>query len=215
MMKNWSREYLHIINRDYKGLNLTRILEPEEFYLKQVLDSLKPFEEKSKINELFHRSKLIVDVGFGGGFPILPLAKMYPDKKFVGIEARSKKAKAVEDIAEKLGMNNVRTVHGRLEEIFFDQPCFMTLKAVGKVSDFLPLVQTNQLLQVMFYKGPNFFEKEVIDNKMKWKLNEKLNYDLEKSDGRLALLFTNGKVPCGTLGKNMSKISVLLKGQGL
>ena len=64
-----------------KVINLTSIVEPEEFIVKHYIDSLLcvPFEE-------FQAAKTVVDVGTGGGFPGIPLALAAPEKQFVLIE---------------------------------------------------------------------------------------------------------------------------------
>jgi 16S rRNA (guanine527-N7)-methyltransferase len=210
MMREWANLYLEILDRDYSGLNLTRIMEPEEFYVKQVEDALIPFRDCPALAKLIDNNSVVVDVGFGGGFPLLPLARLYPDKKFIGFEARGKKAKAVQDIANKMGLDNVQTYHQRVEEVNFDLDCMVTFKAVGTVMNFLPCVEGDSKINVLFYKGPNFFEKEKLDKKLRWKVKEKFHYHLEKSDGRLAILFSNQNVPRGTMKKKKVNLSSLI-----
>ncbi|MCQ2553912.1 MAG: 16S rRNA (guanine(527)-N(7))-methyltransferase RsmG [Clostridia bacterium] len=55
-------------------------------------------------------------MGTGGGFPGLPLAIKYPDKEFVLMDAVAKKLKVIDDVAQKLGVSNVTTVHSRAED---------------------------------------------------------------------------------------------------
>jgi 16S rRNA (guanine527-N7)-methyltransferase len=57
----------------------------------------------------------IVDVGTGGGFPGLPLAIAYPDCDFLLVDSIGKKLTAVQDMADQLGLKNVKTYHGRAE----------------------------------------------------------------------------------------------------
>ena len=90
-MKEFSDAYLDILNNELKGLNLTRILDPQEFYEKQILDSLYPFEKITELESII-MTKACPDVGFGGGFPSIPLAKKYPEINVAGIEARRKKS---------------------------------------------------------------------------------------------------------------------------
>lgn len=58
-----------------------------------------------------------LDMGTGGGFPGLPLAIARPDSRFTLVDATGKKVRAVEDIAARLGLTNVRTTHARVEEL--------------------------------------------------------------------------------------------------
>ena len=64
----------------------------------------------------------IVDVGTGGGFPGLPLAICRPELDFLLVDSVGKKLKAVEAMAEELGLDNVRVHHGRVEEMVDDDP---------------------------------------------------------------------------------------------
>ena len=102
-MLDFSIRYLNILKTQFEGLNLTKILEQDEFYHKQILDSILPYQESKLFQSEVKKTGSIVDVGFGGGFPILPLAKLLPDVKFVGVESRKKKAEAVTIIAQELG----------------------------------------------------------------------------------------------------------------
>jgi len=62
----------------------------------------------------------VVDVGTGGGFPGVPLAIIYPESEFLLVDSVGKKLKAIEGMAAELELDNVRTHHGRAEEIVDD-----------------------------------------------------------------------------------------------
>mmetsp|Transcript_34695 Transcript_34695/g.70160 ORF Transcript_34695/g.70160 Transcript_34695/m.70160 type:complete len:403 (+) Transcript_34695:99-1307(+) len=66
------------------------------------------------------RKRMVADVGTGGGFPGLPLAIVYPNVDFLLIDSVGKKLNAVRDMVEELGLDNVRTHHGRVEELVDD-----------------------------------------------------------------------------------------------
>ena len=67
-MKEFSHKYLRFLKDELSGLNLTRILDEEEFYQKQVLDSVLPIQSTDIVRDRLKKTKLLVDVGFGGGF---------------------------------------------------------------------------------------------------------------------------------------------------
>jgi 16S rRNA (guanine527-N7)-methyltransferase len=67
-----------------------------------------------------HPSAKIVDVGTGGGFPGIPLAILYPESEFLLVDSVGKKLKAVEQMVAELGLENVKTHHGRAEELVDD-----------------------------------------------------------------------------------------------
>lgn len=59
----------------------------------------------------------VCDVGTGGGFPGLPLAIALPDVEFLLVDSVGKKITAVQQMADQLGLINVKTFHGRAESI--------------------------------------------------------------------------------------------------
>ena len=86
-------------------LNLTRITEPREAAVKHVLDSVLAWR-------LFEPYAAIADIGSGAGFPGVPLALVFPDKRFLLIESVGKKARFLGEV----DLPNV-TVHAvRAEE---------------------------------------------------------------------------------------------------
>jgi 16S rRNA (guanine527-N7)-methyltransferase len=58
-----------------------------------------------------------LDLGTGGGFPLLPLAICLPQCSFVGLDSVQKKISAVERIAQAMHLTNVSLVCGRAEEL--------------------------------------------------------------------------------------------------
>lgn len=212
-MLDFSVRYLHILKTQLEGLNLTNILDADEFYHKQILDSIIPYQESKLFQDQVKKTGVVVDVGFGGGFPILPLAKLLPDVIFIGVESKRKKAEAVTLIAQELGLTNVHLVHSRLEEFLFDRPAAITFKAVGTAKDYLPAIRrTQQDLKVFFYKGPNFMELEGRDlNKLakEWKLLENQEIKVPGTQQRFLVSFQCQNVPRGT-GKTLVNLSDFL-----
>lgn len=209
-MLDFSYKYLHLLKTKYEGLNLTRILDQDEFYNKQILDSIQPYLDSPVFQEQVQKTKLVIDVGFGGGFPILPLAKMLPDVKFIGIESRRKKVDAVQDIANELKLTNVKLIHARLEEVYFDRPCTITFKAVGKMINYLPIIYSTQKnFTVFFYKGPSFEELEGGDWELlaqDWKMIEDRQVKIPGAEERVLFGVEPINVPRGT-PKILVKIS--------
>lgn len=211
-MLDFSIRYLHILKTQLAGLNLTNILDQDEFYHKQILDSILPYQESKLFQEDVAKTKLVVDVGFGGGFPILPLAKLLPDVQFVGVESRRKKAEAVTLIAKELGLTNVKLVHSRLEDFYFDRTATITFKAVGTIGDYLPLIYSKNPVKVFFYKGPNFneLEGEMIKKLEKnWKQIENQEIKVPGTQQRFLVSFAGQNVPRGTV-KTLVKLSDFL-----
>jgi 16S rRNA (guanine527-N7)-methyltransferase len=212
-MLDFSIKYLQVLKTKLAGLNLTNILDPVEFYHKQILDSIHPYLQSELFQSHVKRRGVVVDVGFGGGFPILPLAKLLPEIQFVGVESKRKKADAVTLIAEELGLTNVQLVHSRLEDFLFDRPATITFKAVGTAKDYLPAIQhTTKDLSVFLYKGPSFMElegKDLPKLEKDWKLLENQEITVPGTQQRFLVSFQSVNVPRGT-ANSLVKLSDFL-----
>jgi 16S rRNA (guanine527-N7)-methyltransferase len=57
----------------------------------------------------------VLDIGTGGGLPGLALAAKTPELSFRLVDAREKKVRAVQEVADELGLSNVKTVAERFE----------------------------------------------------------------------------------------------------
>jgi 16S rRNA (guanine527-N7)-methyltransferase len=87
--------------------NLTAIRDRPGMLRKHVLDSLSV--------QPYLRGTRIADVGTGAGFPGLALAIVNPERRFTLIEGTGKKARFVEQTAERIGCANVAVVNSRAE----------------------------------------------------------------------------------------------------
>ncbi len=59
----------------------------------------------------------LLDLGTGGGFPGIPLAILFPQVTFTLVDGTGKKIKVVTEVAEALGLENVKAIHARAEEL--------------------------------------------------------------------------------------------------
>ncbi|MBV6405283.1 MAG: 16S rRNA (guanine(527)-N(7))-methyltransferase RsmG [Flavobacteriales bacterium] len=64
----------------------------------------------------FKKGSRIVDVGTGGGFPLVPLAIMFPQCTFHGIDGIGKKIAAVQGVIAGLGLTNCTAEQVRSED---------------------------------------------------------------------------------------------------
>ena len=210
----FSKHYLKILRDHYSGLNLTAIKDLETFHMEQFQDSVAPLTESGRFRDSLEEKRLLIDVGFGGGFPLLPLAALYPEGVFVGFEAKAKKVEAVREIAKKMGLSNVFLHHYRIEEIEIDLPCLMTFKAVASIGSGLQWPYLARRCELYFYKGPKLREKEgewwrEKRGEEEWGLIEDISFKVGPLSRRL-VGFENLNVPCGTTRKNLVKLSSLL-----
>lgn len=112
-------------------INVISRKDTEDFYERHVLHSLGI----AKIMEFTPGSK-VLDIGTGGGFPGIPLAILFPEVDFHLVDSIGKKIKVVKEVAQELGLKNVRATHIRAEEIK-EQFDFIVSRAVTAMPAFL------------------------------------------------------------------------------
>lgn len=83
-----------------------------------------------------------LDMGTGGGFPGIPLAIMWSDCRFHLIDRIGKKLRVAEDIANKIGLDNVTFQHGDIGECH-DRYDFVVSRAVMRLDELVPLIKKN------------------------------------------------------------------------
>jgi 16S rRNA (guanine527-N7)-methyltransferase len=117
-------------------MNLTRIVEPQEFLLKHVLDSLLPFAVVPALRDLPDRL-VVADVGSGAGFPGLPLARFRPGWSITLLERTRKKASFLAETVEELGLGNVRVLATDAREArpLLGRCDLVTARAVGEIAE--------------------------------------------------------------------------------
>jgi 16S rRNA (guanine527-N7)-methyltransferase len=87
----------------------------------------------------------VVDVGTGGGLPGMVLAIVWPECRFTLVDSLQKKARAVQDIAAKLGLANVNVIAGRIEQLPKPEvrADFVVGRAVARITAFQHWVQAH------------------------------------------------------------------------
>lgn len=88
----------------------------------------------------FKPQSRVMDFGTGGGFPGIPLAIMFPEVDFLLVDSIGKKIKVATAVAEALGLQNVRTLHGRAEQVG-EQFDFVVSRAVMRLDELEPMVR--------------------------------------------------------------------------
>ena len=112
-------------------INVVSRKDIDELYLRHVLHSLGI----AKVIAFKNGSK-VLDVGTGGGFPGIPLAILFPETQFHLVDSIGKKIKVVDEVVAGLGLTNVKTTNGRVEEVK-DTYDFIVSRAVAQMETFV------------------------------------------------------------------------------
>ena len=150
-------DYMFFALQENEKFNLTAHKDIDSFIIKNILDSLLLV----KFIDFDISNKTVIDIGSGAGLPGIPLAIYYTNTKFYLLEPIKKRANFLEQVKQKLNLENVTVINGRAEEIFKENDLrfdFATARAVANLSILLEL--TIPLLKVgdifMCYKGSNY-----------------------------------------------------------
>ena len=177
-----------------KTMNLTRITEKEDVYLKHFYDSLTLAKvyDLSKVNTL-------CDIGTGAGFPGLVLKIFYPNLEITLVDSLLKRVKYLNNLIDKLQLTGIKAYHNRAEDLISDGKKFdiVTARAVSALPKLLlwtmPLVNKNGSFLAM--KGNVEEELELSKDIMKkhnWYVNKKETFTLPtKEDVRTILEIKN------------------------
>ncbi|EGD52080.1 methyltransferase GidB [Thermoanaerobacter ethanolicus JW 200] len=110
-VEHFQKYYALLLEWNQK-MNLTAITEESEVVIKHLLDSLSVVKSgKIKGDEK------IIDVGTGAGFPSIPLKIVFPKLKATLLDASKKRITFLEEVINKLGINEIELIHGRAEDI--------------------------------------------------------------------------------------------------
>jgi 16S rRNA (guanine527-N7)-methyltransferase len=109
-------------------INVVSRKDIEHLYVRHVLHSLAI----ARVVE-FKPGACVLDVGTGGGFPGIPLAILFPETDFHLVDSIGKKITVVRNVAEALGLDNVRAEQKRAEQLkqTYD---FVVTRAVARLA---------------------------------------------------------------------------------
>lgn len=136
-----------------------------------IFDAVYPVSFLPKVNSL-------MDIGTGAGFPGMILALALPDTQVTLVEPLAKRASFLQFIKADLGLDNVRVVKKRVEEMestIFD---LITSRAVTDTKMLLKLSENHRdsHTKLFFYKGEKVFdETEDLPENMQYKVIEMQN----------------------------------------
>ena len=193
-------KYMKEILEWNEKINLTAIKDEKEFIVKHFVDSLT-------ISSFVKDTDSVIDVGTGAGFPGIPLKITHKDLEICLLDSVNKKIMVLNDIIEKLSLNNIETIHSRVEdiahmELYREEFNIATSRAVSNLTTLseylLPLVKVGG--KVICMKGPNY-EEEVNESKnaikiLGGKINKVISLNIDgELERNIIIIDKNKKTP--------------------
>lgn len=123
--------FYEILIEENKKMNLTRITDKKDVYLKHFYDSLTIVKE---IN--LNNIETLCDVGSGAGFPGIVLKIVYPNLKITLLDSLLKRVNYLNDTIKKLNLKNIVAIHTRSED-YQEKFDLVTARAVANLSKLL------------------------------------------------------------------------------
>lgn len=129
--ENQLEKFYNLLIEWNEKINLTRIVEKEDVYLKHFYDSLTI----TKVVDLT-KMKNLCDVGTGAGFPGIVLKIVYPNLKITLVDSLQKRVNYLNTIIKDLELDNIKAIHTRGEDLkeTFD---VVTARAVANIEKLL------------------------------------------------------------------------------
>ena len=152
-------------------INVVSRKDMEHLYTRHILHSLAI----AKVCE-FEAGATVVDIGCGGGFPSVPLAIMFPDVEFIGVDSIAKKIRVVEGIKAGADIKNLQAVNSRAEQLGIKAD-YVVSRAVTEMARFMPWAwgvlrkgQRGTLPNGILYLKGGELAEELAATRRKWDL---------------------------------------------
>lgn len=161
---NQLEEYYKLLIEWNNNINLTRITEEKDVYLKHFYDSLTI----RKVVNLDKYSTLL-DFGTGAGFPGMVLKIMYPNLKITLVDSLQKRINFLNEVIKKLDLKDIETIHERIENIKDKHYDIITTRAVANLSKLLNY--TNRIIDstTLFIPLKANIDEEIIESQKELK----------------------------------------------
>lgn len=116
------------------------------------------------------KAKNLLDIGTGAGFPGMILAFALPDTEVTLVEPLTKRASFLQFVKADLGLDNVRVVKKRVEDMDAKIFNIVTSRAVTDTQMLLDLSKNfrDENSKLLFYKGQRVYDE--VDKSIKHKI---------------------------------------------
>jgi len=173
---------LHDLYKDWnEKINVISRKDIDNLYINHVLHSLGIAQAVS-----FKTGSTILDVGTGGGFPGIPLAIFFPDTQFHLVDSIGKKIIVVKNVADALGLKNVKAEQIRAEQLKGEYD-FIVSRAVTRLKEFYGWVHkgvkkksVHDLFNGILYLKGGDLDEELAELKKPYQIFELSDYFKEE-----------------------------------
>jgi 16S rRNA (guanine527-N7)-methyltransferase len=148
-------QYFEILKNWNKRLHLIAPCAPEEFATRHILESLTALPYISK-------SSNIIDIGSGGGIPIIPILILRPDIEATLIEASAKKSIFLRETLNLLGLNQrAKIINERFERVSRFSAEAITCRALDQFADLFQtlLDWSTSIRTLILFGGPAILQQ--------------------------------------------------------
>ncbi|WP_374979425.1 16S rRNA (guanine(527)-N(7))-methyltransferase RsmG [Pseudomonas solani] len=123
--------YLALLIKWNKAYNLTAVRDPDEMVSRHLLDSLSVVPHVAALGDSW------LDVGSGGGMPGIPLAILFPERRFTLLDSNGKKTRFLTQVKLELKLDNLEVIHSRVEAVQPERPfAGIISRAFSSLEDF-------------------------------------------------------------------------------
>ena len=161
IQKEKLHKFYQILIEENQKINLTRITEEEDVYLKHFYDSLTITKEVD-----LTKVETLCDVGTGAGFPGIVLKIVFPNLKITLIDSLQKRVNYLNETIKKLELTDIEAIHTRSED-YKEQFDVVTARAVANLEKLI-----NWCMHLVKIKGIFVAMKANVDEELN--INDKV-----------------------------------------
>ena len=172
-----------LVLRWSESINLVSSPDRQHIWNRHILDSVQMFHVKQNWGPVY------LDVGSGGGFPVVPLAVLLRanggDTRVISVESDLRKAAFLRAASRELGLC-IEVIAKRVEDIAPLGANTITARAVSNLSTLLAMVQGHLAHggTALFPKGQSW-QKEVLEARANWSFDLREHTSMTHGDSRI------------------------------
>lgn len=176
------RDYYDLLIEWNKKINLTRITEKEDVYLKHFYDSLT-IRKVIDLNDV----NTLLDFGTGAGFPGIVLKIFYPNLKVTLVDSLNKRVIFLNEVIKKLDLKGIVAIHERVEDIKNEHYDVIVSRAVASLDKLIEYTKNLMDKNTLFIPMKSHVDDEIkaskhILNKYNLKIVKKKTFVLPEEE---------------------------------